>query len=150
MSCEICGKKEGEMVDAIVEGSMLKVCSSCSKSGTVIPILKQPIVRKEKESGFASEEVEVIIENYFKVIKRAREKKGLTQEELAKDIGEKESTIHHIESGNMKPNFKLANKLKVYLGIDLVEKAERVDIKKDTKDINFKDESLTIGDLLKK
>jgi putative transcription factor len=149
MTCEICGKKEGEMMDAIVEGAMLKVCSSCSKSGKVIPILKQPVVKEEKLME-TKEDVEVIVSDYSEVVRKAREKKGLTQEELAKDLGEKESTIHHLESGNMKPNFKLANKLKVYLGIDLVEKVERIDVKKNTKDINFKDENLTIGDLLKK
>ncbi len=149
MTCEICGKKEGEMMDAIVEGAMLKVCSSCGKSGKVIPILKQPVVKEEKMME-TKEDVEVIVNDYSELVKKAREKKGLTQEELAKDIGEKESTVHHLESGNMKPNFKLANKLKVYLGVELVEKVERIDVKKSTKDIDFKDENITIGDLLKK
>ena len=149
MNCEVCGKKSENLVDAIVEGSMLKVCSGCSRSGKVIPILSQPVVKEEKQIE-KEEDVDVIINNYSELIKKAREKKDLTQEELAKDIGEKESTVQNVESGNMKPNFKLANKLKVYLGIDLIEKVERVDVKKEMKDIDFKDKSLTIGDLLKK
>jgi putative transcription factor len=155
MGCDMCGK-EGSLVDAIVEGSMLKVCSECSKHGVVVVGQKEekqeevreiPVTVEPTKQG---EEIDVIINNYSQIIKVAREKKGLTQEELAKDIGEKESVIVGVESGNMKPDFKLAGKLNIYLKINLIEKAEKVDFKKDKKDIDFKDKTVTIGDLLKK
>lgn len=146
-SCEMCGK-ERELIDAVVEGSVLKVCKECSKHGKAVPIYKPEIVEEKREiEKEIIEDVEVIVDDYFYLIKKAREKKGLKQEELAKDIGEKESVIHQVESQKMKPNFKLARKLEVYLGIKLMDKVPRANVKKE---IDFKDESLTIGDLLKK
>ena len=149
----MCGKKTENLVEAIVEGSMLSVCQNCSKHGNVIRVLQAP---KELSADFnrervsPNEPVEVVIDKYPEVIKKAREKMGLTQEQLAKDVGERESVIHQAESGKMKPNFTLAKKLNVYLKINLIEKVEKIDIKKDKKDINFKDKTITIGDLLKK
>ncbi len=145
-TCEMCGK-EKELVNAVVEGSMLKVCSDCGKHGNVISISRPKTVIRTFESK--EEDVEVIVEDYFYLVKTAREKKGLTQEELAKDIGEKESLIHQVESQKMKPTFKLAKKLNVYLGINLIEKVPRMNVN-ESKEINFKDKDLTIGDLLKR
>jgi len=149
----MCGRNFENLVEVIVEGSLLSVCNSCSKHGNVVKVLAVP---KEITADFRSERVnpgdpvEVIIDDYPNVIKKAREKIGLNQSQLARDIGEKESVVHQIESGKMKPNFKLAKKLNVYLKINLIDKVEKVDIKKDKKDINFNDKTLTIGDLLKK
>ncbi len=142
----MCGKKS-ELVDAVVEGSILRVCSECGKHGNVVSIPKPRKIEDNRVFN-KEEDVDVIVEDYFYLIKKAREKKGLKQEELAKDIGEKESIIHQIESQKMKPDFKLAKKLNIYLGINLIEKAPRVDAK-EVKDIDFKDKTVTIGDLLK-
>jgi len=149
----MCGKKTEDLFEAIVEGSMLSVCKNCSKHGNVIRVLQAPkeISAEFKRERVSSEDpVEVIVEDYTGVIKKAREKMKLTQEQLAKDVGERESVIHQTESGKMKPNFSLAKKLNVYLKINLIEKAEKIDVKKDKKDIDFEDKTLTIGDLLKK
>ncbi|MBU2406933.1 MAG: TIGR00270 family protein, partial [Nanoarchaeota archaeon] len=89
---------------------------------------------------------EGIVDGYSKIVKEGREKKGLKQEELAKEIAEKESLIHSIESGHIKPSFKTAKKLEVYLNISLIEKYEK---KIGKKDVNFKDELITIADLLR-
>tara|TARA_Y100000310_G_scaffold342188_1_gene444202 strand:- start:615 stop:1061 length:447 start_codon:yes stop_codon:yes gene_type:complete len=145
-NCDMCGK-EGELIDAVVEGAMLKVCFSCKDHGNVIPVVKPNFV-KSKVIEQAEEEIEVVVDNYSELVKKAREKKGLKQEELAKDVGEKESVIHQIESGGLKPTFKIANKLEAYLNISLIERAKKVDVKK-KKNIDFSDKSLTIGDLLK-
>ncbi|MBT3690928.1 TIGR00270 family protein [Candidatus Woesearchaeota archaeon] len=148
-TCEMCGR-EGELIDAVVEGTMLKVCPVCSKHGKVVTLSKPSFVREIKTFEKREENVEVIVDDYSELIKTAREKKGLKQEELAKDVGERESIIHQIESGKMKPDFKLAKKLNFYLKIELMEKVSRIDVKKESKDIDFKDETITIGDLLKK
>jgi len=145
----MCGK-EGNLTDAIVEGSMLKVCPDCSKHGQVVAISEPRVIREVKTFERREEDVEVIVEDYSELIKTAREKKGLKQEELARDVGERESIIHQIESGKMKPDFKLAKKLNFYLKIELIEKAPRINVKKESKEIDFKDKNLTIGDLLKK
>ena len=143
----MCGK-EGELVDSIVEGTIMSVCINCSTYGKVVTI-NQPVIDKKVEMKKETEEagyVEVVVDNYSSLIQKAREKKGLKQEELAKAIAEKESVIHQLESSKLKPNFKLAQKLEVFLGIKILEKAETNLGEK--KNINFKGSDLTIGDLL--
>ena len=148
--CDMCGKDYDELVDAIVEGSMMKICLDCSKHGSVIPV-NQAVVDKKVERKKDFEKVsfvDIITDDYAETIKKAREKKGLTQEDMAKSIAEKASVVHQMESGNLKPSMKLAKKLEVFLGISLVETVTQERKKK--KDIDFKDKSVTIGDLLKK
>jgi putative transcription factor len=146
--CEICGRVT-ELYDAIVEGAMVKVCSRCSKHGNVVSVQRPSIKKVEVESITKTfDYIEVIVDNYQELIKKGREKKGLNQEELAKAVAEKESIISQVEAGNMKPNFKLAKKLNVFLDIELLENVESS--KNDYKPIDFKSSCLTIGDLLKK
>ena len=102
MQCEMCGR-ECEPVNAIVEGTMLKVCSRCSKFGNVIevrkPEMKEEISRKVSISRV--ENVESVVDGYPSIIRKAREKRNLKQEEVAKQIAEKESVIHKVETGSL-------------------------------------------------
>ncbi len=145
----MCGK-EGDLVDAIVEGAVMNVCLGCSDHGSVITI-NQPVVDKKMtmiKEDESVDAIDIVVEDYSDKIKKAREKKGITQEELAKSIAEKESVVHQLESAKLKPNFKLANKLEVFLNITLIDKVE-TKLKKD-KNVNFKDSTVTIGDLITK
>jgi putative transcription factor len=144
-SCEICGKKFNNLSKAIVEGVMIDVCSECSKFGKVIPIRKPLIEPQRIIPVHTKEYVEGVVSNYAEVIKTAREKKGLKQEDLAKNIAEKESVIHKVETGGLRPSFILAKKLEQFLGIKLIEVTEE---KKEI-NLNLKDSNLTIGDILK-
>ncbi len=150
-NCSICGKEFDDLVDAIVEGAIVKVCLDCSKFGSVITI-NQPVVEKKLEQRKELEErpefVDVIVKDFADRIKKGRERKGLKQEDLAQAIAEKESVIHQLETGKLKPSFKLAKKLSVFLGIDLIETVETA--RNVEKKVDFKDNGLTIGDLLKK
>jgi len=126
----MCGKaiSASEMYQAIVEGTMLKVCQSCCKYGKVTK-LPEPPVLKEKGRGALQprmlEEIEeMVTEGYAEIIKAAREAKNLKQEDLAKNINEKESLLHRIETGHMEPNIPLARKLEHALGIKLVEQVK--------------------------
>ena len=148
-TCEMCGY-DRELVDAIVEGATMSVCLECSKFGHVIPI-NQPVVDKKMtmiKEDESVDAIDIVVEDYSDKIKKAREKKGITQEELAKSIAEKESVVHQLESAKLKPNFKLANKLEVFLNITLIDNVE-TKLKKD-KNVNFKDSTVTIGDLITK
>ena len=149
-SCEMCGK-ERELVDAIVEGASVQVCLECSKHGNVIAI-NQPVVDKKIEKAQEMESrpeyVDVIVNDYADRIKRARERKKLKQEDLAQALAEKESVIQSLEAGGLKPTFKLAKKLSVFLGIDLIESVYAS--RKAEKNIDFANKGVTIGDLLKK
>ena len=150
-TCEMCGY-DRELVDAIVEGATMSVCLECSKFGHVIPI-NQPVVDKKIERADESSKpqldtVDVIVDDYNERIKKAREKKGLKQEDLAKSIAEKVSVIHQLESKKLKPSFRLSKKLSVFLNIDLITSSEQQSSEK-PKSLDFKDSSLTIGDMLK-
>jgi len=146
MQCEMCGRS-GEVIGAIVEGTMLKVCSSCSKFGNVIEVKKPEI--KEEVSRIVPirhvETVEMIVEDYFSLVKKAREKRDLKQEEVAKQIAEKESVVQKVESGSLKPSLKLAKKFEQFFKIKLIE--SYTEEKK--KNLDFKSSDLTIGDLLR-
>jgi len=145
----MCGKEE-KLIEAVVEGVVMRVCGNCSKFGNVVPL--QPTIvdeehRKVKEKIIRQDDLsEGIIDGCSKLVKEGREKKGLKQEELAKEIAEKESLIHSIESGHIKPSFKTARKLEVYLNINLIEKYEK---KMEKKNLNFNDGTITIADLLR-
>jgi len=148
MQCEICGS-ETELVEAIVEGVIMKICNNCAKYGNVIPIENTklvshlPVIIKHIKT---EEEIDFVVNNYSELIQKARERKRMRQDELAKSIGEKESVIHNIESGHLRPNLKLAKKLSVFLNINLIAKEEKFI---EEKDIDFKDTNMTIGDILR-
>jgi len=150
MQCDMCGS-EKKLMDAIVEGVMMKVCENCAKYGEVIPIksgeeiASLPKLRKTQHVK-DEKEFDYVLEKYAEMVKKAREKKGLKQEEVAKAIAEKESVIHNIESGHLRPSIRLAKKIGAFLGVNLIAKEER---KIEKKNVDFRDPGITIGDLLK-
>jgi putative transcription factor len=68
-------------------------------------------------------EKELAIE-YHKLIQRARNEHGWSQEELGQKINERKSVISKIENKSMKPDDKLVRKLEKALGIKLMEVLE--------------------------
>ena len=62
-----------------------------------------------------------LIEDYAKVIRTARQKKKLSQEDLAQKVGERISTLQSIESGKLKPTRKSIRGLERELDISLLE-----------------------------
>ena len=91
------------------------------------------------------EEVELLVENFNDLIKNSRESQGMTQKEFAKKINEKESIVHKIETGSIKPSIQIARKLEKTLNIKLIEKYQEEYKSTETKE----PEDLTIGDLIK-
>ena len=147
--CELCGKKTENLVKAIVEGGLLSVCGECANFGKVVEITK-PVISSEIEKprmirASGVDEVDSIVEDYAQLIKKAREREGLKQEEVALKLAEKDSLISNVESGHMVPSIKLARKFEQFFRINLIEKV------KETKSRTFdlSDSNLTIGDLLK-
>ena len=89
----------------------------------------------------------MLIKNLFaKKIKDSRNWMGLTQKEFAQKLSEKESVLNNIESGHMMPTIDLAKKIEKLCNIKLIEEYKE---KEDNVKLNFKDQALTIGDLLK-
>lgn len=142
-SCEMCGK-EGILLQATVEKSIMSLCAKCASYGR---ILDNNHPKQKFQSRPTKEFITSFIPDFHRQIQKMRERKGLTQADLARALAEKESVIHKIEAGHYTPEIKLAKKLEQYLGIKITEQLEPV---KETSKIDFKNEQITIGDLLKK
>ena len=141
-NCEICGE-ERDLVKAIVEGSLLDICNNCIKFGNAVVV--KEIKKEEKPvKKTVNEVINIITPDYPKLIKEAREKLNLRQQELASKINEKESIIHKLETGSMQPTILIARKLEKTLNITLVELYQE-----SHEGLNFKDDVITIGDLVK-
>ena len=130
MECELCGR-ECEAKPAIVDNVRMMLCSNCMKYGKVITIDSTPtvrtkkpsleIIRRPKEKDVYKDMTKELVPNYNILIKNAREKKGLTREELGFRIGERTVTISKIENADLKPSDKIAQKLEKELSIKLFE-----------------------------
>jgi putative transcription factor len=143
----------------IIEGANLTVCGQCAKHGTAVREEPKPegltlkpqrrltpkIQTKKLPETTAGATLE-LIENFDKKIRQAREKLGLSHEELGKKTNEKVSLLKKIETGKMAPDNKLAAKLEYTLKIKLLvpvteEKAQAKIPKQPTRE-------LTLGDLI--
>jgi putative transcription factor len=140
----MCGA-ETSLMRASIEGTELSVCKRCARYGKVIRKEQPPARRFAPQRPQEKENTEMVVSNYSNLIKDARERMGLKQEELAKQLAEKVSLIHQMESSKFKPPLALAKKLQRFLRVKLVEEYEE--------ERGFskgqKGESLTLGDLIK-
>jgi len=146
-SCDICGKNEENLVSVRLEGTRMNVCSNCSNYG--VKVEQQQITKKTFKHSDIPQIEEVFVPNYGQLIKNARERLGLKQEELAKKLNEKESLIHQIESGHFTPNISTIRKFEKLLDLKLINKInlDETEVEKKQKTSS---EKLTIGDILEK
>jgi len=154
MQCEICGKVVARGLRVLVEGSSVVSCEACAGYGKVVgraegrPKKKpEEIIAQEKSrarEGFKIEEEWSLIDDCGEVLRKAREQKGLKQDEIAKMINEPASLIHRIESGRIVPSPAVAKKISKKLGVRLYERggASEVAVPKQGK------EELTLGDVI--
>ena len=124
--CELCGSKDAQFKTAI-EGTLMHVCSDCSKYGVVKSNTNVRIVVKEAPKPQKSEPLYSFIEGYGSKVKTAREKLGLKQEEMAKRLNERISLLHNIESERLKPTVNIARKIERELHIKIVEEVKEED-----------------------
>ena len=157
-SCELCGRSmKGHGRNVVIEGASMLVCPQCaakfarhpdesssralsrprqqsswlgpperqSSSPTPKTIKPKP---KLPSMGVRLEEME-LIEDFAKTILAARQKKGMSQDELAQRIGESISTLKAIEAGRQKPIEKTIRGLERELEISLLEPIGTVPIK---------------------
>lgn len=158
MQCELCGR-ECESKQVVVEGTMMNVCGNCSKFGEAIPTEKLmipnkyiPSESKRVKDTKPEESSDEIVSDFYERIKKAREKKELTQDKLAEAIAEKGSLMHSIEVGRIKPSLKVAKKLEQFLNIKLIGDIETTENSREAKEklrIDLRNKNLTIGDLIK-
>ena len=162
MRCEVCGRKiHGSPIRAIIEGAKLTVCNECSKHGKIISEEelklrqeppKKPLdaysskTQKRKPCEAKVDITQEVVEGYDSKIRQAREKLGLSHEELGKKINEKASVLRKLETGKMTPNNMLVTKLEHALKIKLLVPISEEKI---TQEIpKSPNRELTLGDLM--
>ena len=160
MRCEVCGRKiHGTPIRAVIEGAKLTVCVECSKHGKIIreeqaefgqrtpkkPLTPVPFVQKKKPAQAKVDTTQEIVEGYDSKIRQAREKLGLSHEELGKKINEKASVLSKLETGKMTPNNLLVTKLEHTLKIKLLVPIKQEKISDFPKSLPLE---TTLGDLI--
>jgi putative transcription factor len=156
-SCELCGRKESAH-RCEIEGTMMNVCVDCAKYGKVKGSSNFKIVVQESKKSVSTEPEYIFVQGYGKIIKDAREKTGLKQEEFAKNINEHKSLIHQVESEHIKPSIIFARKLERALKVKIVEEVKpgKYEPNEESKTLNStgrlstkpKTEGLTLGDMI--
>ncbi|MFX1559174.1 MAG: multiprotein bridging factor aMBF1 [Promethearchaeota archaeon] len=158
-SCELCGRNmKGRGRNVTIEGAAMLVCPQCasrfggqpssSESRSALTPRTRPSwvggperpthtrprqvstskPKPKARTGVRIDDME-LIENYAKTIRAARQRKHLSQEELAQKIGERISTLQSIEAGRLKPTGKTIRGLERELEISLLEPVGAVPIK---------------------
>ncbi len=157
MNCEICGSKiYGPSKRIILESSKLLVCMKCSNLGEPDITEKYPSrtrrrtlgtpVKKRTSGGRLPREVEEleVAEDFPKMIKEAREKKKMSQQDLARTVKERLSIIQKIELGKMIPDLRISRALEHTLRIKLLLPRSETPVETDKPDQT----GLTLGDVI--
>ncbi len=143
MQCEICGIEiRGQPHKITIDGSELTTCAKCSQYGNAVNA-RTPVSRKvapvaptlkrrpsrpgSRKDPLAEMKKDELIEDYDKVVREARVKLGLTQEELAIKIKEKASLLKKIEKAQIVPEDSVRVKLEHALDIELTERINSED-----------------------
>ena len=124
LTCEICGSPIRSTPSRVeIDGAVLQVCQSCSGRGTPLvprsPAPRPAGAHPAPRAEFGEPELEVD-PDYNSIVRRAREKLGLTQEALGRAMNVKPSVISHVESKKMKPDMILARALMHHLKVNLL------------------------------
>ena len=135
MRCEVCGRKiHGAPITSKIEGAIMTVCVECSKHGRIVTREEVELaqrIQKTKPAGITiiparkkpEARVQItqeMVEGYDQKIRQAREKLGLSHEDLGKKINEKASVLRKLETGKMTPNNILVTKLEHVLKVKLL------------------------------
>lgn len=148
LSCDICGRDEARAI-ILIEGAKMVACGRCAHNGKILHRLDDEgveIAGRPPPRG-SMEMSQEIVENYGKIIRRARDSMGVKMSVIAEKIMEKESYLDGIEKERLKPTFEVAKKLEKELGIILIEKVES-EVLPDTATKRGKFTEPTLGDAL--
>ena len=143
-TCEICGKKTNKLYRVKIEGVEMLVCKECAKYGELIGEASEDVKKPKKVKKEIKVEVEeAIVPNYPKIIREARERLGLTQEQMAKKLKLKESLYKKIEEGKLEPTIDIAKRIEKELNVKLVEEISGEKFENESGEKN-----LTLGDVV--
>lgn len=160
--CEMCGKEAEGLRAAIVEGTKMQVCSSCSDFGVEAVGSDQEVTgrskvtesmekrrRRMRSRDIYDDMTEQLVPDYGDRVRQGREAKGWSQEDLAKELKEKRSIVSKVEQGKHHPRDDLVDLLEKVLGITLMEKPEPAS-KGSAGSSSSSDDAMTLGDMLKR
>jgi putative transcription factor len=158
--CPICGGKiwgRGEKV--LIEGAKITVCQSCAQFG--VKIRKRPKMvestRKTypkpnttKKKGLYPREIEdsvEIVSDYVARIRKARNARGLNQDQFAQKLNEKPSLLRRIEAGKVEPTIKLAKKIEEVYNIKLIKQVDEIEPSAKQNQYMKKSSGSSLGDI---
>lgn len=149
MDCELCGTRVDSLTLIKVDKAEFRVCEACKLYGQIVEtappeaeitslhddksrisqmLYSTPHVESSADKQRASSRTEskpltekVVVSNCAQLVRTARQKRDLKQEELAKQLNEKISVIQAVETGRHSPDLKLAAKLARFFGVRLIE-----------------------------
>ncbi|MDN5357511.1 MAG: multiprotein bridging factor aMBF1 [Candidatus Methanomethylophilaceae archaeon] len=145
MPCEMCGKSVPFTKSVMIDGAKLEVCPECARfgddykasmssqssgrstgsTGGSRTVIEQRLERREKRMGtkdvYAQAKTVEVVENYGKVVREAREAKGMDLDAFSKFISEKKGTIAKVEANRLVPDDKLVKKIEKALDVKLLE-----------------------------
>ena len=158
MQCELCGR-ECLCRSATVDNVRMMLCPDCLKQhGTSVKDSRDSAgsgqgtsflgrIRKPVVKDVYKDMDKELVSGWNEIIRKARQKKGLSREELGFKIGERTVTIGKIENGDLRPSDTVVVKLEKELDIHLVEEVKSVS-KVSTG--SRSGSGLTLGDFIKK
>lgn len=159
----MCGREiYGEPILIEIEGAIISVCNACAKhgkrvqkkptkpvrSGTKSSISRRPSkpIKKVKSTPSVrfSEGSETLVEDYAERIRIARQKKKLTQKEVAIQTKISVSVLQSIETGKLRPSDEVRRKLEKFFNIKLVEEVNPYV----TQEVKKRPTEQTLGDVV--
>jgi putative transcription factor len=146
--CELCGRPMDVAYVVMVEDVELRVCAKDAKGKKVLRTSEDERARtKHKTTMPKKEEEQTLVENFGKVIQKARERMQLPIKVLAEMINEKETLLSRVEKEETLPSVTLTKKLEKALGIKLVEGEPEA---KERVSFENRSDKATLGDFLGK
>ena len=91
-NCELCGNNIAGFQTEI-EGTMMNVCEDCSKFGKIKSKSSVKVIVTESKKVEIQEPEYVFLQGYGSLVKNARERLKLKQEEMAKKLNVRESLL---------------------------------------------------------
>ena len=158
--CPICeGKIWGKGQKVLIEGAKITVCQSCAQYGVKI---KNPLkasykanqnyakpkspAKKKKYNRQIDDGLEIVAD-YVTKIRKARNSRGLNQDQFAQKLNEKPSLLRRIEAGKVVPTIKLAKKIEQVYEIVLIKKVDESEPSITPEEYMKKSSSSSLGDI---
>jgi putative transcription factor len=126
-ACEVCGSPLKTGPNKVeIDGAIMIVCGNCVRlgrpvAGAIVRDVRPNPMMSTFRPATAPQTPEFEVDPDYNVkIRQAREKLGMSQEDLGKMLNEKPSLIRMLESKKLKPDMILTRKLMHYLKVNLL------------------------------